>query len=194
MNFTRREMLQGISAGAIGIAANSSLPGAKAIWTTSESSVPWPKPMGDPVIESLRPVIEHSRDVHTHYEKIVEVAGWLAYEDLPLPNLAVPFGMEKTPDVAIDFIMVGTVIDTAFTDFKTHVKFQMDYAGEHHSDSDALFACMKRRWTTASRFSTGKYLAKMTRADMEKFSPETLNYPCLTRSWGCCTKQGALWR
>ena len=88
MNFTRREMLQGISAGAIGIAANSSLPGAKAIWTTSESSVPWPKPMGDPVIESLRPVIEHSRDVHTHYEKIVEVAGWLAYEDLPLAEFS----------------------------------------------------------------------------------------------------------
>lgn len=192
MNFTRREMLQGISAGAIGIAANSSLPGAKAIWTTSESSVPWPKPMGDPVIESLRPVIEHSRDVHTHYEKIVEVAGWLAYEDLRLPNLAVPFGMEKTPDVAIDFIMVGTVIDTAFTDFKTHVKFQMDYAGEHHSDSDALFACMKRAMDNGVPILDGKYLAKMTRADMEKVFAGNIELPMLDEKLGLLHEAGAI--
>ena len=28
------------------------------------------------------------------------------------------------PDEAIDFIMVADAIDTAFTDFSTHVKFQ----------------------------------------------------------------------
>ena len=44
----------------------------------------------------------------------------------------------------MDFIMVAESIDTAFTDFKTHVKFQTEYAGQHWSDSDAEFACLKR--------------------------------------------------
>ncbi len=192
MNFTRREMLQGISAGAIGIAAQSSLIGARAMAATSGPNVPWPKPMGSPVIESLRPVIEHSRDVRTHYDKIVEVAGWLAFEDLPLPNLAVPFGMEKTPDVAIDFIMVGTTIDTAFTDFQTHVKFQMDYAGEHHSDSDALFACMKRAMDNGVPLLDGKYLAKMTRADMEKVFAGNIEMPMLDEKLALLHEAGAI--
>ena len=37
--------------------------------------------------------------------------------------------------------MTSDTIDTAFTDFSTHVKFQTDYAGQHWSDSDAEFAC-----------------------------------------------------
>ncbi|HSZ60496.1 MAG TPA: hypothetical protein VK828_01780 [Terriglobales bacterium] len=37
----------------------------------------WPKFTGSPVLESVRPVIEHSRDVETHIDKILEVAGWM---------------------------------------------------------------------------------------------------------------------
>ena len=44
---------------------------------------------------SLRPVIENSRDVRTHYDKIREVAGWMAYEELPMPNLAGPLTVEQ---------------------------------------------------------------------------------------------------
>ena len=133
MDLTRRDVLKGMStAGVLTVAGPSLVSDLKA--APSESEIPWPRIQGSPVIESLRPVIEKSRDVRTHYDRIREVASWMAYEELPWPNLAVPFGMEKTPDVAIDFIMVGTTIDTAFTDFKTHVKFQIDYAGEHHSD------------------------------------------------------------
>ena len=45
----------------------------------SDSSAPlrWPKPIGSPVLESIRPAIEHSRDVFTHVDKIVEVAEWM---------------------------------------------------------------------------------------------------------------------
>ena len=97
----------------------------------------WPKPIGSPVLDSLRPVIEYSRDVHTHVDKIVEVAGWMAYEELPMPEYHVPAGVGvNNPDETIDFIMVADVIDTAFTDFKTHVKFTTKYAGQHWSDSE----------------------------------------------------------
>src|SRR5512146_3575203 len=119
MTLSRRNALQGIAGFAAVAAARRT---AFALKSRPGNSLHWPPPLGSPVTESLRPVIENSRDVRSHYEKIVEIAGWMAYEELPMPNLAVPYGLEKTPDVAMDFIMVGNTIDTAFTDFKTHVK------------------------------------------------------------------------
>ena len=111
----------------------------------SDATLRWPKPIGSPVLDSLRPVIENSRDVRTHVGKIVEVAGWMAYEELPMPEYHVPAGVGvNNPDETIDFIMVADVIDTAFTDFTTHVKFTTEYAGQHWSDSEAEFACLKR--------------------------------------------------
>jgi hypothetical protein len=192
MDITRRALLQGVSTGAVAMAAGPSSFAFDTKQTGTAKAIPWPKNTGSPVIESLRPVIEHSRDVKTNYNKIVEVAGWMAYEDLPLPNLAVPFGMEKTPDVAIDFIMVGTVIDTAFTDFKTHVKFQMDYAGEHHSDSDALFACMKRALDNHVPLLDGKYMATMTRADMEKIFAGNIEMPMLDEKLALLNESGKI--
>ena len=105
MNFTRRDVVKGISgAAAMALAAESSSFASESNFSvsghmTSSSDLPWPRMQGNPVIESLRPVIANSRDVMTHYDKIREIAGWMAYEELPFPNLAVPFGMEKTPDI-----------------------------------------------------------------------------------------------
>src|SRR5215467_6265681 len=180
MDLTRRDVLKGMSmTGTLAIATESVAFSLDPKRTAASSNIPWPRSQGSPVIDSLRPVIQNSRDVKTNYDKIREVAGWMAYEDLPLPNLAVPFGMEKTPDVAIDFIMVGTTIDTAFTDFKTHVKFQIDYAGEHHSDSDAMFACLKRAMDNGVPMLDGKFLAKMTRSEMEKIFAGNIEMPML---------------
>jgi hypothetical protein len=142
-------------------------------------ATPMPRDLGSPVTASLRPVIEGSRDVHTHYDKIVEVAKWMAYEDLPLPNLAIPFGLEKTPDVAMDFVMVANTIDTAFTDFKTHVKFQTDYKGEHLSDSEAMFASIKRAMDNGIPILDGKFLATITRQDMQKIFAGNMEMPML---------------
>ena len=136
-----------------------------------------PRDLGSPVTPSLRPVIEASQHVHTHYEKIVEVAGWMAYEDLPLPNLAIPYGLEKTPDIAMDFVMVANTIDTAFTDFKTHVKFQIDYAGAHLSDSEAMFACLKRAMDNGIPILEGKFLATISRQDMDKIFAGNMEMP-----------------
>lgn len=180
MNFSRRQVLQGITALAAGAAAGkTSAFGAESISPVPADSLHWPRPMGSPVTESLRPVIENSRDVRTHYEKIVEIAGWIAYEELPMPNLAVPYGLGKTPDIAMDFVMVGNTIDTAFTDFKTHVKFQTDYAGAHLSDSEAMFACLRRAMDDGIPILDGKFLAKITRRDMEKIFAGNMEIPML---------------
>jgi hypothetical protein len=135
----------------------------------TKSTLRWPKPIGSPVLESLRPVIENSIDVRTHVDKIEEIAGWMAYEELPMPDYHLPLGVgENNPNEAIDFIMVSDSIDTAFTDFATHVKFQVDYAGRRWSDSEALFACMKRAMDQGTPILDGRFLAKITRADMAR--------------------------
>lgn len=180
MNFSRRQLVQGMSA--FTVFASTGKVSAFADNGMSAGAgdfLQWPRPLGSPVTESLRPVIENSRDVRTHYEKIVEIAGWMAYEELPTPNLAVPYGLEKTPDVAMDFVMVANTIDTAFTDFKTHVKFQTDYAGDHSSDSVALFACLKRAMDNGIPVLDGKFLAKITRQDMEKIFAGNIEMPML---------------
>jgi hypothetical protein len=180
MNASRRQVLQGITAlTAIAAAGRTSAFAAESVNSGSADSLHWPQPLGSPVTESLRPVIENSRDVRTRYEKIVEIASWMAYEELPMPNLAVPYGLEKTPDVAIDFVMVGNTIDTAFTDFKTHEKFQTDYANAHYSDSEAMFACLKRAMDGGIPILDGKFLAKITRPEMEKIFAGNMEMPML---------------
>jgi Potential Queuosine, Q, salvage protein family len=140
----------------------------------------WPKPIGSPVLDSLRPVIEHSRDVRTHLEKIVEVAGWMAYEELPLPEFALPFGIGAgDADEAIDFILVADSIDTAFTDFAHHEKFQVDFAGQHWSDSDAMFACLKRAMDEGVPILDGKFLSKITRDELNRIFTGNILMPML---------------
>ncbi len=139
----------------------------------------WPKPIGSPVLESLRPVIAGSRHVRTNLRKIEEAASWMAYEELPLPEFALPFGIGKDPIEAMDFILVSNAIDFAFTDFSTHAKFQVDYAGQHWSDSEAMFACMKRAMEEGVPILDGAYLARVTKADLERIFRGNLEMPML---------------
>src|SRR5204863_6137314 len=83
----------------------------------TKDTLRWPRPIGSPVLDSLRPVIEGSRHVRTDVAKIAEVAGWMAYEELPVPQFSLPFGLDKDKELAIDFTMVSTTVNTAFSDF-----------------------------------------------------------------------------
>jgi hypothetical protein len=157
----------------------SSLPGAPRR-RNSPGSLRWPQPIGSPVLESLRPAIENSRDVFTHVDKIVEVAGWMAYEELPMPQYELPSGVKASdPNDVIDLIMVANTIDTAFTNFSTHVKFQIDYEGRHWSDSDAMFACLKRAMNNGTPILDGGYLARVTRPEMETIFAGNMEMPML---------------
>ena len=140
----------------------------------------WPKSIGSPVLDSVRYAIESSRDVHTNYEKIVEVASWMAYEDLPMPEFTLPLGVgEGDPSETIDFILVADSIDTAFTDFARHEMFQVDYAGKHWSDSEAEFTCIKRAIDNGVPFLDGNYLARITRAELNKVFEGNIEMPML---------------
>jgi len=153
----------------------------------------WPKLAGSPVLDSLHPVIEGSRDVHTDLEKIQEVAAWMAYEELPMPDYALPFGIgEGSRDETIDFILTCDSIDTAFTDFTTHAKFQVDYAGRHWSDSDALFACMKRALDHGIPVLDGSFLSDVTRSQMEKIFAGNIELPMLDEKLEVLHQVGAV--
>jgi len=135
---------------------------------------------GSPVLDSIRPVISGSRDVHTDLERIQEVASCMAYEELPMPDYALPFGLgEGSRDETIDFILTCDSIDTAFTDFTTHEKFQVDYAGRHWSDSDALFACMKRALDRGVTILDGDFLSRVTRPALEEIFAGNIELPML---------------
>lgn len=138
-----------------------------------------PKPIGSPVLDSVIPVIEKSRDVRTEEDKIIEHAGWMAYEELPIPEFVLPFGIGSDPQQTIDFILVSTVLNFAFTDFTTQVKFQVDYAGKRWSDSDALFASMKRALDEGVPFLDGSYLSVVTRAELQHIFRGNIEIPML---------------
>jgi hypothetical protein len=140
----------------------------------------WPKPIGSPVLESLPYAIQSSRDVRTHYDKIVEVASWMAYEELPMPEFSLPFAVgQGDPNEAIDFILVADSIDTAFTNFETHVKFQVDYAGQHWSDSEAEFACLRRAMDQGVPILDGNYLSTVRREQLDKIFQGNIQLPML---------------
>ena len=140
----------------------------------------WPTLSGSPVLDSLRPVIECSRDVRTHPDRIAEVARWMAYEELPMPDYALPFGMgAENADETIDYVLTVCSIDTAFTDFKNHIKFQVECAGRVWSDSDALFACVRRAMDNGVPILDGSYLARVTRPELETILAANIELPML---------------
>jgi hypothetical protein len=182
----RRRFLQGLgssmmlaAAGGEGLRCAAVSSSFSASASAESTPVRWPKPIGSPVLDSLRPVIEHSRDVRTDVDKIVEVAGWMAYEDLPMPDYAEPLDIGSDPDKQIDFIMVTDSIDTAFTDFSNHVKFQVDYMGQHWSDSEAEFACLRRAMEEGIPILDGRYLAKISRDELNKIFAGNIEMPML---------------
>jgi hypothetical protein len=182
----RRRFLQGLgssmmlaAAGGEGLRCAAASSSFSASASAESTPVRWPKPIGSPVLDSLRPVIEHSRDVRTDVDKIVEVAGWMAYEDLPMPDYAEPLDIGSDPDKQIDFIMVTDSIDTAFTDFSNHVKFQVDYMGQHWSDSEAEFACLRRAMEEGIPILDGRYLAKISRDELNKIFAGNIEMPML---------------
>lgn len=159
----------------------------------STSSTRWPVLRGSPVLDSLRRVIEASRDVHTNVEKIAEVASWMGYEELPLPEFALPFGIGAgDANEAVDFILVANSIDTAFTDFATHEKFQVDFAGQHWSDSDAEFACLKRAMDAGVPILDGEFLAKISRTELDRIFAGNSPMPMLDEKLAVLHEVGAV--
>jgi hypothetical protein len=142
-------------------------------------SIRWTKPIGSPVLESLRPVIENSRHVATDVGRIGEVAKWMAYEELPFPQFPLDFDPETDRDRAIDFTLVSNTINSAFTDFETGVKFQTEYEGRNQSDSQGMTASLRRAMAADIPVLDGRFLARVTRSELNEIFSGNIEMPML---------------
>ena len=119
-------------------------------------------------------------------------AGWPT-KNFPCPTTRCLWAWAKArPTTTIDFILTADVVDTAFTDFSTHVKFQVDYAGRHWSDSDGLFACMKRAMDNGIPMLDGKFLARVTRPELERIFAGNIEMPMLDEKMEVWRQVGAV--
>lgn len=151
------------------------------------------KEESNPVLETIALVIERSRDVRIRMDRIREVATWMAYEELPMPDYALPLGTgEDDPNWITDYILTTACADTAFTDFSTQVKFAVKYAGREWSDSDALFACMKRALDKGIPILDGEFLAGLDRPQMEKLFAANIELPMLDEKMQILRDVGAV--
>ena len=141
--------------------------------------VPWPTTFDSPVLESLRPAVENPRHVHTNLEKIKEHSGWLAYEELPFPQFLLPFGVGADRNGTIDFILVSTCLNFAFTDFAKYEVFHVDFGGKRWWDAEAMFACLKRATDEGVPVLDGRYLRSVRREDLESIFLGPVRMPLL---------------
>jgi hypothetical protein len=138
-----------------------------------------PAPIDSPVLESVWAVIPVSRHVRTDARAIAAHARWMAYEELPYPTFGLPFGLGQDYAQAVDFVLTQNCINTAFTDFATGVKFEVEFEGERWSDSMAMMACFKRAMDQGRPVLDGRYMAGLTRPDLEHVFAGTIEMPML---------------
>ncbi len=134
---------------------------------------------GVAVLESLKPVIAASRFVQTVPEKIAEHAGYMAYEELPLPEWRASNLMEEDTERTSMFFFVGNSVNFAFTDFERHVIFEVSYRGRIWWDADAMMASLCRALDDGRPILDGNYLAKIRRNDLEEIFRGNIEMPML---------------
>lgn len=115
-----------------------------------------------PVLDSVLSVVRGSRDVATDLDRIREVAGWMAYEELPMPQqlLAVPPGL--TREEIVDFVLVATSLNYAYTDFETRVRWEVEVDGRPLADADGLHWCLARALAEGVPLLDGAWLSTVT--------------------------------
>lgn len=137
------------------------------IWSPNVA-LPVPHSLGqaNPVLDSVLPVIAESKDVTTDTARVHDIAQWLAYEELPFPRFLLPFAMELDRGETIDFILVANLLNFAYTDFETGVRFDQVVDGTVYADSDALLYCLHRALVEGVDVLDGAYLARVTPDDL----------------------------
>ncbi len=121
---------------------------------------------GHPVLESVLPVVAESQDVTTDPTHVRDVAQWLAYEELPFPRFLLPIAIELDREQTIDFVLVANLLNFAYTDFETGVRFDQVVDGVVYADSDALLYCLHRAIVEGIDVLDGAYLAQVTADDL----------------------------
>ena len=134
-----------------------------------------------PVLQSVVGVIERSRHVTTSVEAIENVASWMAYEEFTFPSGPMDATFSDRSDAAeiIDVSFFYAVLNFAFSDFDSGVKFASTYMGREWSDSEAMFACVNRALSGGVPLLDGGFLAGVDRNDLAGVFNGNIEIPML---------------
>ena len=134
-----------------------------------------------PVLRSVTEVIERSIHVTTHPEAVEQVAAWMAYEEFTFPSGPIDgdFSDRSAPEDIIDVSFFYAVLNFAFSDFETGVKFATVHGGREWSDSEAMFACVNRALADGVPLTDGAYLADIGRDDLAGVFAGNIEIPML---------------
>jgi hypothetical protein len=124
--------------------------------------------MAHPVLDTVLPVVERSRDVSLDLDRLAEHAGWIAYEELPPPTFILPFPLELDRDRTIDFVLTATCINFAFTDFDTRIRWEVDYDGRPLADADGMHYCLQRALAEGVPVLDGAWLSEVTEEQLRE--------------------------
>ncbi len=134
---------------------------------------------GNPILDTLAPVISGARHVRFHEDKVRAVADWMAYEELPWPDFRSPLTPQGDDPGTMDFTFLTATINFAFTDFESHTIFKAQYAGGEHWDSLGMEACLKRAYDEGIPILDGDYLAAVSREELDRVFTGNIPIPML---------------
>ena len=124
--------------------------------TSSVASLPV-----NPVLESALAVVAGSRDVTLDQARLADVASWLAYEELPVPPTFFRFPFELSREEAIDFVLVTSALNFAYTDFTTRERWDLVVDGRAYADADGLHLAFHRALEDGVPALDGEWLAQV---------------------------------
>ena len=113
----------------------------------------------NPVLDSVRPVVEGSRDVSTDLDRLADVVSWLADEELPAPPTFFPFPFELLREETIDFVLVTASLNFAYTDFEIRRRWDLVDGGRVYADADGLHFAFHRAFLEGVPVLDGRWLA-----------------------------------
>lgn len=132
-----------------------------------------------PILSSVERVVTRARHVRLHPDEARNVAGWMAYEDLPWPDFRLPLHPEGDDADVMDFIFLTSTINFAFTDFERHQMFRSRYRDVEWSDSDAMEACLKRAYDQGVPILQGSFLSRVSREELAGIFSGNIPIPML---------------
>ncbi len=117
------------------------------------------------VLASCGQASDGCRDVIVDEAQIAAVADWMCFEVFPPVTTGggepKRHGITDTAD-AIDFVMVTTSINFAYTDFDTKIPWSVTHEGHELVDADGLFLRFEQAIASGTPATSGLWLASAT--------------------------------